>query len=408
MAVGRNLAALREANFRWFWIGLLSFALGQDMLRFLVPWLAYEVTGSSLALGLMGFSLALPQIVLVPFGGVWADRLDRLALIRASQAISLALTLVLVGVLLAGLFELWHLVLFALLKSAVYGFDNAARGALLPALVKREALLSAAAATSVAWTSARVLGPVVAGALLVTLLPLGLGAGPVFAVVALSFVGMLLATARIRVPSTMRAGPRRLWSHEFMDSLGFIVGRRSVLILLLLVFAVSFFGASHVLLMPAFAKEVYAANPSGLALLLGSVGAGGLVGASVFAMIAPSTGRGTLLLLSAGALGAGLVAFSLSRAFELSVLFLFCVGVAQSLVIASAFTLLQVMIPDSMRGRILSIHALWKPLMPLGAGFGGSLASFVGTPTAVGLGGLALVLVVGAIAARTPEARSLQ
>jgi MFS family permease len=399
--------ALRERNYRWFSGGMVSFTLSQSMIRFLLPWLAYDITGSTLALGLVGFALAGPNVLLAPFGGMWADRLERAALVRFTQTTVTLLIGSFAILVFAGTLQLPYLVLFAFAIGGVTAFDQPARQALIPALVPMAALTTALALNQMTWSLAGIVGPATAGALLAITIPLGLGPGPIFMLTVAGSAAMVFATLHIRIPRARERTARRHWSVEFLEGARFIVADPAARGLTFISFSGSILGSSYLFLMPAFAHEIYGVDTAGLGLLVASSGVGALLGSVVLALFGGRMRRGRVALASSFGFGIAVVAFSLSRSLPIGLAILLVAGAINAISFTTAQTLLQVSVPDRIRGRVMGIYALTFSLSTLGAAISGTLAAFIGPSAAVLIGGALVLVAAASVALLSPTIREL-
>jgi MFS family permease len=382
--------AVAAASFRWYLAGIAVFSLVQTMTRFLLPWLAYELSHSSTILGLIGFALAGPTLLLAPIGGVWADRMKRLSLIRRTQAACAVLFTVFAIVFAVGAASLPVIALVAIALGALFAFDQPARQALVPSLVRPSALASAYGLIAALWNISALIGPSLAAAFLAITVPLGIGPAPIFALTAFGSCVMVLMTTRIkeRTPETTRSGRR--WWHEIATGLRFIESTPVAGSLVTLAYGAGLFGFSAVFLMPAIAAEIYHADVIHLGILVSAWGAGALVGLTAVIIGVWEHHRGRVALFAPAAMGIALVAFSISRNYELSVLLLGLVGALAFTYLTVAQTILQLLVPDELRGRVMGIYALSFAIAPIGATVLGMLGGVMGTAGAVGVGAVVL------------------
>lgn len=399
--------ALADPNFRWFWTGLLSFTHAIAMYRFLLPWLAFEITGSTLAIAWVALASSVPGLIALPYASVTADRLDRARLLRLTQATSAVIVLVLAGILLAGVFEVGHLVVMAALMSVVHSFDQPARMSIVPKLIRGSALVSAFALSGAAWNLAQIAGPALSGALIAATQSIGTGPGPILLLVASGYMFTAFAMTRVRVEPSRGMGPSRAWASEFAEGLRFALGRSEARSIILIVLTTGTFGTSYVYLMPAFAKDIYGVDARGLGVLMSSVGVGALVGTTLLGRYGGEYRRGGFFLAATFALGVILLAFSVSRSFLLSIPLLFGVGALAATYLTLGQSLLAMLTPDAIRGRVLGLFALTFAVQGLGAAISGVVAAAVGPPLAVALAASIVIAVVAIVAVMTPGMRSL-
>ncbi len=391
-SVGR-LAALgrsfRHRNFRLYFLGQMISLVGTWMQGVALSWLVYRLTGSSLDLGLLGFTSQLPMFLLPLLGGALADRLDRRRILVGTQAASMIQAGVLAALTLTGHVEVWHLYALAALLGCINALDMPTRQSFVIELVVKEDLHNAIALNSSVFNAARVVGPSVAGILVAAI-----GEGWCFLVNALSFVAVILGLLAIRLPrrtpakspvsllANMLEGCRFAWSTPFVRSALLLLGTGSML------------GVSYATLMPVFAGEVLHSGARGLGILLASAGVGSLAAALTLAARRGGAGLEKLVLGAAGGFGVSLLLFSLSRNFTLSALLLAPVGYSMIVFMAGTNTLLQLRTPDALRGRVMSLFSMMLiGMAPFGSLLAGALAHLLGTPPAVGLCGAAILVV---------------
>lgn len=393
----RRFSALRNRNFALLWLGLIISNSGSWMQIVAQGWLVYNLTDSPFYLGLVGFSRALPMIVLPPLGGVVADRVARLKLLKVTQAISFVLALFLAFLVALGVVQVWHILAISLLSGIVSAFDQPTRQALLPDLVRREDLTNAIALNSTAWQGSALVGPTLAG---ITVTLLGLAAA--FYANALSYLAVIIALLLMRgVPERTSRKEKRGLFDDLLDGLRYVKATPLVLTLLLLAAVTSIFGRSYQQLLPAFARDTLGVGTSGLGLMMSAPGAGTLTGASLIAAVGDVKRKGVLFYLAMLLFSGILILFTLSRSFPLSLGLLFLSGLTATLFSTMLMTMLQLFVPGQMRGRVLSLVTVtMQGFSPLGALLTGSVASFIGTPPAVALFALvvALVAVIAAVA----------
>lgn len=380
--------ALRHRNFRLFWWGQLVSLIGTWMQTAAQGWLVYRLTDSAFYLGLVGFARYLPVLLFSLIGGVVADRLPKRDLILLTQLVSMIQALALAVLTSTGLVEVWHIILLSVLLGVTNAFDTPARQSFIVEMVGQEDLMNAIALNSTAFNSARIVGPLVAG----VLVPI-VGEAGCFYLNGLSFLAVLLGLWRMDVrglsPAHMEDHDGSLWQ-QLHQGLRYIRSERTIMTLLVLVSISSLFGLPYVTLMPAFARDVLQAGPTGYGGLMAAAGLGALSGALFLASWGSDLRKGRLFTSGNILFPLGLLAFSLSRSFALSELLLVLVGFGFVLQNATANTLLQTIAKEGFRGRVMSLHALaFLGMVPLGDLQGGTIAHLLSVPTAVELGALA-------------------
>lgn len=396
------LQAFRHRNFRLYWSGFLVSLIGLAIQQIGQQWLAYELTGSPLYLGFVGTATALPTIALTLFGGVVADRFDRRRLLLVTQAGLGCTAAGLALLVIAGWVRPWHLLLFAALAGAISAFDQPLRAALVPSLVDRGSLMNAIALQGAAWQISPILGPALGGFLLESV-----GPAPCFVIAAVGYAVMVAVLLLVR-PAPMAVQNERdtLW-RELSGGARYIVRDGLFRTLVGLTFWSSFFGLSHIMLLPVFAKDILAIGPQGLGYLNTVSGAGSLAGTMAVASFGERMDKRRTIAGGAFLFGLGLVAFSFLRWPPAALLALGLSRLAQSLAMTTTTTVVQSLVPDHLRGRVMGIYILNWSLMPLGSLPLGAVASGWGAPAAVALGG-GLVAVAAVAATWNKELRALR
>jgi MFS family permease len=380
--------ALRHRNFRLFFGGQLISLIGTWMQSVAQSWLVYSLSGSTVLLGLVGFASQIPVFVLAPIGGVVADALDRHRIVVATQTAAMVLAAILAALTLSGAIQIWHVFVLASLLGVVNAFDIPARQSFIVEMVGREDLINAIALNSSMVNGARLVGPAVAG-VLVSLV----GEGWCFAANALSYIAVLVGLLRMDVPRRVSDPSGRSAFESVREGFAFVVATPPVRSLMLLLGLVSLMGMPYTTLMPVFADRILRAGAGGLGLLMAMSGAGALIGALALATKRSLRGLGRWVAWSSAAFGATLILFSLSRTFWLSAVLLVPVGCAMMVQMASSNTLIQSMVPDHLRGRVMSIYSMmFMGMAPFGALLAGAIAHRLDAPPTVALGGVACLV----------------
>ena len=374
-------SALQHRNYRLYFTGLLFSVTGFQMLLVIQGWLIWDITGDPKALAYLGGVTAVPTVVLNLYGGVIADRLDQRILIIV-VSISIGVFLVAMGTLVSlDMANLWNLLLLSFLIAGAQAFDNPARQALYPHLIARKDLMNAVALNSIVWQGTRVVGPLVAGALIASV-----GAGPALFLGAVGFAGMVAAMAAVRVPPIARSA-RGSMVHNLIEGISYVMKNQIFAVLIGLTFLNSFFGMSFVILLPIFATEVLNVGPEGLGEMHAAAGVGAIVMAFVAAAMSKSRNKGLWLVGGAVLFGAAIIVFALSSNYKLSLAALAVSGAATTFYMVMVQTSLQALVPDQLRGRVFSIFSLTWSMLPLGALQAGLVADWVSPEFAVALGG---------------------
>lgn len=401
--IARMFRALRHRNLRLFFAGQGISLIGTFMQQVAMSWLVYRLTGSALVLGAIGFASQFPAFLMAPVAGALADRWSRHRMVMVAQGLFMAQATVLAALVLSSAVQVWHLLFLAAFLGVVTGIDIPARQALLVRLVDGpEDLPNAIALNSSMFNAGRLVGPGVAGVLIALV-----GEGPVFAVNAVSYVAVLGALAAIDLPR-VPAAPRGSMLRTLRDGFSYAFGFPPIRAILLLLGAVNLVGLPYVVLLPIFASDVLAGDASTLGLLFSSAGCGALVGALYLAGRSTVRGLGRIVAGCTIAFGVGLAVFSLSRQIWLSVAILFVTGFSVMVISASVNTVLQTLVDEDRRGRVMSLYTMaFMGMAPLGSLAGGAVASRIGAPGAVLIGGLACVAVGVWFARRVPVLREM-
>jgi MFS family permease len=399
--IGRIGRALRHRNFRLYISGQLVSLVGTWLQVVAQSWLVYRLTDSPLLLGVTGFVGQAPVFFLAPVGGAVADRVDKRRLLLFTQSASAVLAGVLGALTLAGHVTIGEVLVVAGLLGAVNALDMPTRQSFVVEMVGREDLPNAIALNSTAVNAARVLGPAVAGFVVAAV-----GEGWCFELNAVSFLAVLLGLALIRTDRRPAGAARSSAVADIRDAWHFVTGHAAVAAILVLLGLVSVMGMPYVVLMPIFADKILGGGSRGLGILLGATGVGALAAALVLAAREGSRGLGRWVAVAATGFGLSLIAFSASRSFGLSVATLLLCGFFMMMHMAASNTLLQVLTPDALRGRVMAAYSMaFMGMAPFGALGAGTAADRLGAPLAVAVGGIAVIAGGVYFAIRLPKLR---
>jgi len=392
--------ALRHRNFQLFFSGQLISLIGTWMQSVAQSWLVYRLTGSALLLGSVGFASQIPVFLFAPLGGITADRINRRHIVISTQMASMLLAFVLAALTLSHRVQVWHVFVLASLLGVVNAFDIPGRQSFLVEMVGKEDLMNAIALNSSMFNGARVIGPAIAGILVARI-----GEGWCFFANAVSYIAVIIGLLLMRVHSPVRAAMASPLEH-MMEGFRFVDRTAPIKALLLLLGLVSLVGMPYVVLMPIFADQILHGGARGLGILMGATGVGALFGALTLAFREGVKGLGRWVAWCCAGFGASLAVFALSHTFWLSVLLLLPVGYTMMLQMACSNTLIQVMVPDALRGRVMAVYSMmFMGMAPIGALLGGVSADHLGAPRTVAIGGLACLLGAGWFALHLPKIR---
>jgi MFS family permease len=380
--------ALRYPAYRAFWLGLLASVSGFQMLRFGQFWLIYQLTGSSLALGYTGLATGVPAICLNLFGGVFADTFDQRRLIITTQSITASLIFVLATLTLLDAVQVWHVLVIAFFTGMVEAFDQPARQSLYPHLIDRQVMLSAVALNSSIWQGTRIIAPAVAGFIIAWA-----GTAVAFYLAGLGFLTMAIVIYRLRVPHMTR-GVRGSAVHDILEGLMFIRQSSIFSFLIAMTFFNSFFGLAYITLMPVLAVDILQVGAKGQGLLMGAGGVGSLL-TTLWLSSRSKVGSNGWRIIGGGVMsGLSIVALGLTSAcigsFALALVIMLIIGICNTTYTTSIQSSLQMLVPDSMRGRVMGFYGMTYNIMPLGGMLVGGLADLISAPFAIAIGGLAV------------------
>jgi MFS family permease len=395
-----TLRALRHRNFQLFFAGQLISLIGTWMQNIAQAWLVYRLTGSSLQLGAVAFAGQIPVFLVAPFGGTIADRHNRHRVVIATQTASMLLAFILALLTLTHTVQVSHVFVLAILLGVVNAFDVPARQAFLVDMVGKEDLMNAIALNSSMFNGARIVGPAVAGILVASI-----GEGWCFFVNAVSYIAVIIGLLMMTVSTPPRLATT---SHLQHIAEGFRFARRArpIRALLLLLGLVSLVGMPYTVLMPIFADRILHGGARGLGILMGATGIGALLGALTLASRTGVTGLGRWVAFSCAGFGVFLVLFSFSRYFWVSTALLVPAGFCMMLEMSSSNTLIQAMVPDEFRGRMMALYSMmFLGMAPFGALVGGALADRLGAPATVAIGAIACIGAAVIFGLRLPNLR---
>jgi MFS family permease len=378
--------ALRHRNYQLFFAGQLISLVGTWMDQVAESWLVYRLTGSALLLGTVAFASQIPVFLLAPIGGAVADRADRRRILVGTQSSMMLLTFILAWLTLSHRVQIWHIVTLAALTGVVNSLDLPARQAFVVDMVSRGDLVNAIALNSSMFNGARVIGPALAGIIVAAI-----GEGWCFFGNGISFIAVIVGLLLMRMERprhSIEGSPLE----NIVEGFRFVATTGPIRALMLLLSLVSFTAMPYAVLMPVFADQILHGGPKALGFLMGCSGVGALCGALVLAMRKTVHGLGTWVAISCAGFGIALLLFSFSRTMWLSAAMLVPAGFCMMIQMASSNTLIQSMVPDRLRGRVMSVYAMtFMGMAPFGSLLAGSLAHKLGAPWTVAMGGIIAV-----------------
>ncbi|MBV9770296.1 MAG: MFS transporter [Bryobacterales bacterium] len=373
-------------DFRIMWFGACTSSIGTLMQTFAQAWLVLQLSGSSFLLGLDSFLGSIPIVLFSLVGGVFADRTERQKLLLGSQFVQMACAFLLAALFATGVVRIWHILTLSFIVGTAQSFGGPAYSALIPTLVKAEDLPNAIALNSIQFNVARVLGPTVGG------LALALGASWCFALNGVSFVAVIISLLIIHphfVPTKSSASVLT----SMKDGIRFIRSQSTMEALIVLAFMMTLLAFPLIVFLPVFAKDVFNGGPNLYTIFLVCSGVGSICGALTVASLGKHKHMGRLVLLMLLGLGVLISAFALSRSFVLSCVLIFLSGAMLLAVFTSISSLVQLIAPDNMRGRVLSVYNVaFRGGMPVGSLIIGALVRQFTAPPVLAWNGVLLTL----------------
>ncbi|GAB3828128.1 MFS transporter [Pontibacter rugosus] len=396
MAAVGNLSgmfrALSSRNYKLFFVGQGISLIGTWMQQIALSWLVYRLTDSVFLLGAVTFSSQIPSFLLGPFAGVLADKFDRHKVLIITQALSMLQATTLAILVLTGSIEIWHVLALSAVLGTINGFDVATRQAFVVELVeRREDMSNAIALNSSMFNMARLIGPTIAGLLIAAV-----GEGMCILINAISYLAVLASLLLMRLkPFERKQQQRKVWQ-SLKDGFQYAFGFPPIRALILVVALLSLFGMPFTVLLPVFARDILHGGANTLGYLMGASGLGALAGALFLAQRKSVEGLGKVITFTMLLFGIALIAFSFSTMLLLSLVLMLFSGFGMIVTMASCNTLLQTIVDDDKRGRVMSLYATaFMGMAPIGSMLAGSVAEYVGVGyTLAGCGVLCSISII--------------
>jgi MFS family permease len=398
------LRALRHRNYRLFFGGQSVSLAGTWITRIATGWLVYRLTGSAFVLGLVGFFGQIPTLFLAPVAGVFVDRWDRRRVLLVTQVLSLLQSVALGVLTLLGIITVVEVLVLQMAQGIINAFDTPARQAFVVTMIADRAdLPNAIALNSSMVNGSRIVGPSIGGIIIAAV-----GEGWCFMLDAVSYIAVIASLLAMRIePDPRRRAPARV-SEELRIGFRYVTRFVPVRTLLLLLALVSIMGMPYTVLMPAMATTVLHGGANALGFLMGATGVGALAAALYLASRHTVVGLGRAIAGAVMVFGAGLIAFGGSHRLLLSLAILPFVGGAFMLALAGTNTIVQTIVEEDLRGRVMAFYAMAiLGTAPIGSLLAGALASRIGVPATIQFGGAACVVGGVAFAFRLPQLREL-
>ena len=402
MPFKRAFAALSYRDFRILWIGAFASTIGTWMQKVAQSWLVLDLTQSSFYLGLDDFLGQLPILLFTVVGGVIADRHDRRRLLVGSQYVQMASAFTLAALVWFGHVRVYHVLVLSAVTGFAQAFGGPAYQSLIPSLVQKTHLPNAIALNSIQFNLSRIVGSLFAGATLALV-----GTAACFALNGLSFlvvIGALLGLSVKHIPPP----ERKPILHEMRGGFSYMKRESTLIALTVLACLTTFLGLPLTTLLPVFARDIFHGDAGLYSRMMAFAGAGSVTGALLIAWLGRHQHMGRILLTVQVAFGVFVIAFSQSRTLWLSEVLLFFAAASVMIVTASTTSLVQLIVPDHLRGRVVSIYMVaFRGGMPLGSLVSGTAASFAGAPPVLAVNGALVSLVALYFLSRSHGVREL-
>ncbi len=394
-----GLRALRHRNFRLFYSGQAISLTGTWIQQIALSWLVYRTTGSAFLLGLVTFCSQIPMLLFLPLAGLLSDRLDRRRIMLTAYGLAALQAVALGALTLSGAIRVWHILLLGFVYGAVMAFETPARQSLISQMVaSRDDLPNAIALNSVLMNSGRLIGPSIAGLLLVFI-----SEGWCFLINAASFMAIVISVSCMRLAPRPTPIERRSLMHDFGVAARYAWQNRPIRLFLAQVALISLTASPYTVLMPIFARDVFGGDAHTLGFLVGSGGLGAVIG-TAFLTTRPNVFElSRLVPFTAGAAGLSLMFVGMSHSYALSLAFMAILGFGIIVTAASVNMMLQTLVDDDKRGRIVSFYAMaFLGMAPVGGLLAGTVAGHVGAPGTAMINGAVCLLGTLALARWLP------
>lgn len=377
----RTLAAFSHRDFRVLWFGAFTSTVGTWMQKVAQSWLILDLSKSSFFLGLDDFLGQLPILLFTLVGGVIADRHDRRRLLLASQYVQMTTAFVLAALVFFGSVRIWHILALSCVTGLAQAFGGPAYQSLIPSLVNKKELPNAIALNSIQFNLARVFGPLLAGA------AMAIGTAACFGLNGLSFLVVIVALRSLRIKH-IKTVDRKPMLQEMKGGIAYARSQPSIVALTVLAFLTTFLGLPLLTFLPVVVREIFHGEVTQYTHMMAFSGAGAVVGALVVAWLGRFTHMGRTLLVVQAIFGALIATFAMSRVWWWSCLLLFFAGAALIVVFSMTASLVQLIVPDHLRGRVVSIYMVaFRGGMPLGSLAAGYAASLTSAPHVLAVNG---------------------
>ncbi|HAZ09605.1 MAG TPA: MFS transporter [Candidatus Omnitrophica bacterium] len=398
--------ALRYRNFRIFFFGQGISLIGTWMQYVAMSWLVYKMTNSAFMLGVVGFASQIPTFILSPFTGVIADRHNRYKILLFTQALAMLQAFILAFLTLTGNIAVWHIIVMGIFLGCINSLDIPARHSfILQMIEEKENLGNAIALNSMMFNFARLIGPSIAGVLIAIT-----GEGACFLINAVSYLAVIASLLAMDKGVKIRKYKQENYDifKDLKEGLDYVLRSQPIRAILLLLGIISLMGMSYAVLMPVFARDVLGGGPHTLGFLMAAVGVGALAGTVYLASMKRAIMLGNLLPVSVGVFGIGIIAFSFSHNIGLSLVLLVISGFGIMVQMAASNTILQTIVDDDKRGRVMSFYTMaFMGMAPLGSLLAGAMAVRLGASNTLIISGSCCIIASVVFVFKIPSLRKI-
>lgn len=380
--------ALYHRNYRLFFGGQSISMIGTWMQLIAVNWLTFRLTHSTFLLGVVGFTSRIPMFLLVPFAGVLVDRWDRHRILVVTQILSMVQALIFAFLVLTDRIAIWHIIFLSLFLGIINTLDMPARQSFVVDMIeKKEDLGNAIALNSSMGTGARFIGPSIAGILIAAV-----GEGICFLLNGLSFIAVIMSLLAMKITAKKSKKQNTPVLQGLKEGFDYTFGFSPIRSMLLLLALVSLMAMPYMVLMPVFARDILHGGAHTYGFLVTASGCGALAGAIYLASRKSVLGLERIIVIGSGLFGMGLIIFSLSRVYWLSLLLMIIIGFGMMMSVTTCNTVLQTIVEEDKRGRVMSFFAMaFFGMIPFGSLLAGSLAHMIGAPETIMIGGISCI-----------------
>ncbi len=402
--IGFAFRSLQSKNFRLFFYGQIVSLLGTFIQSIALGWLVYSLTNSAFYLGVIGFVGQIPSLILTPLAGVYADRWNRRKVLIAAQTLSMLMAFLMAGLFFSGHIKVWHIMVIAIINGMALAFDTPFRHAFLLEMVgDKELLQNAIALNSTLINSARFIGPMIGGFIIAFL-----GEGYCFLINGISFLAVIIAFLSMSVIPINRGKVHGSVFRDLIEGFQYSFSFKPIKYLLLLVITTGFFGLPYQVFLPVFARDILHGGSQMLGFLTGSMGAGALLGAFYLASRKGVCGMPRLILISAITFALALMGFSLSIFPALSLVLMFFTGFGMIVQFASTNTLLQTIVDEDKRGRVVALYGMsFMGITPLGSLLLGTITPWAGVQYTLLVSGFICLLAALSFSRKIPKVKEV-